>query len=420
MSNNPRTGDDASDSHAMIAAPLEHTLPVRSVGIIGAGAMGRGIAAANVRAGIRVILFDTNAAAAQRAVRDLIDAANPGFPRRPHFLRKAGSLLATVATAEAELASAELVIEAVPEDIEIKSALISRLDRQLSPQTIVASNTSSIPIAALASNWKIPGRFCGLHFCHPVEERLLVEVIAGQATSPETLKTVSHYAAALGKHAIIVRDGPGFLLNRVLSPYLTESLELLLEGASCESLNDAAREFGMPWGPLRQLDEFGLDVALAVGGTLLRAYPDRFVPSQLLIAMYKAGRLGRKSGGGFLAEGGGPEGHVLAPPVSEIIRARQRNIREFSRDEISRRLLLPMLLEATRALEESVVENSAVIDTALRDGLGMSAASPGLFGWANRIGAASLLDGLRPFRELGKRFEPTQTLLRAAADRSSL
>lgn len=391
---------------------------IRTVAIVGAGVMGRGIAAACLSAGHSVILLDANETAARAAARSFATRAVSEFPHRPHFLRRSTASI-TVARSVGGLARADLVIESVPEDRALKSAVLSELEPRLRAEAIVASNTSSIPIAALASGMKDSSRLCGLHFCHPVAERRLVEVVGAESTSPQTLAAAFRFAASLGKNPIIVRDGPGFLLNRIVAPYLSESLELLLEGASAELLDEVAREFGLPWGPLRQLDEFGLDVALAVGGTLWRAAPDRFPPSELLIALYKDGRLGRKSGGGFSAADD-PDGRRLDPHVVEVIRRRSRGMRCVTREEAACRMFVPMLLEATRALEESLVANAEIVDAALRDGLGMTSVYRGLFAWANRIGPAVLVEWLGANRALGPRFQPTRTLLAAAARRTDI
>ena len=170
----------------------------------------------------------------------------------------------------------------------------------------------------------------------------------------------------------------------------------------------------MPQGPLALFDEFGIDVALAVGRSLFWTFPDRIVPSELLIAMYKSGLRGRKSGGGFYLTLEAAKVGQIAPRVMELIRARQRASICFSEEQIQRRLILPMLLEATRALQESLVVSPMTIDTALRDGLGMTSLYRGLFGWADSIGAATIIEWLGPLESLGKRFEPTE-LLRAAA-----
>ena len=211
-----------------------------------------------------------------------------------------------------------------------------------------------------------------------------------------------------------VRDSPGFLLNRLLVPYMNEALELLLDGAEIDALDRAAREFGMPLGPLTHFDEFGIDVALAVGRTLYRAFPDRIVPSELLVAMYKSGRLGRKSGSGFCLTPHDFAVTRLVPDVRTMIYERLRHPLNLRSEEIAHRLFLPMLLEATRVLEESLVESPAMIDTALQLGLGMTSSYRGLFAWADAIGTARIIDLLQPLQPLGKRFEPTRLLLSKA------
>ncbi len=386
---------------------------IETVSIIGAGVMGRGIAELSVRAGMRVRICDTNAAAAEAAVEAIRN------PRRgelviPQFFDVSDAADISAATCDEEIADADLIIEAVFENLPLKTAILSRIEPFLQTRTIVASNSSSFTVSKLASSLKNPAVFCSLHFCHPVSERPLVEVVGGKETSRETLERVFAYATSLGKAPIVVQDGPGFLLNRLLVPYLNEALELLLEGADVAALDRVAKQFGMPQGPLALFDEFGIDVALAVGRSLFWTFPDRIVPSELLIAMYKSGLRGRKSGGGFYPTSEAVNAAQLAPRVRELIAARQRANISFSDEQIQRRLFLPMLLEATRALQESLVADPKTIDRALRDGLGMTVLYRGLFGWADAVGAPTIINWLRPLEALGKRFEPTPQLLDAA------
>ena len=386
---------------------------IETVSIIGAGVMGRGIAELSVRAGMRVRICDSNTTAAEAAVEAIKN------PRRrelmiPQFFDVSDAADISAATCDAEIADADLIIEAVSENLAVKTSLLSRIEPFLQSGTIVASNSSSIPVSQLASSLKNPSIFCGLHFCHPVSERPLVEVVGGKETSRETLERAFAFATSLGKAPIAVQDGPGFLLNRLLVPYLNEALELLLEGADVAALDRVAKQFGMPQGPLALFDEFGIDVALAVGRSLFWTFPDRIVPSELLIAMYKSGLRGRKSGGGFYLTPEAANAAQLAPRVRELIATRQRANISFSDEQIQRRLFLPMLLEATRALQESLAADPKTIDRALRDGLGMTVTYRGLFGWADAVGAATIIDWLRPIEVLGKRFEPTLQLLDAA------
>lgn len=413
----PERSQDAAPRFISATAGGECYHGIQTVSIIGAGLMGRGIAAANVRAGLRVRISDMNAAAAEDAVQQILNS-------HPSSTAAAISLFGTigpqvsVAARDSEIAEADLIIEAVAENPAVKAAVLSRIEPLLHPHTIVATNSSSIPIARLAAALKHPGRFCGLHFCHPVCDRPLVEVVGADTTSVETVARIHRYASAMGMAPIVVRDSPGFLLNRLLVPYLNEALELVLAGAQVEMLDEAAAQFGLPTGPLAHLDEFGIDVALAVGRILYSAFPDHIVPSELLIAMYKSGRHGRKSGGGFYEPAPAGQQAQLAPKVLQIIRDRQRRTQTFSRDEITRRLFLPMLLEGTRALEERLVESPQTIDSALRDGLGLTPASRGLFAWADRAGTGTVMQWLQPLQELGDRFQPTSLLRLRAADNS--
>ena len=378
---------------------------IRSVGIIGAGAMGRGIAAANVNAGIRVFIADVNDNAAAAAVEKLLwlsPAPNNNVP------------IAVAVTSDEQFADVDLVIEAVAEDEAIKTTVLSNIEPYLRPDALLTSNSSSIPMTRLAACLKIPERFCGLHFCHPVDKRPLVEIVGADETNASTLAEVRSYATCIGMAPIAVRDAPGFLLNRLLVPYLNEALELVLNRADIKTIEMTAMKFGFPTGPLAQLDEFGMDVALEVGKTLYKSFPDRIFPSELLIAMYKAKRFGRKTGRGFYFDDGVRSDNIV-PDVQEIVRRRLRNTAPVPDAEIERRLFLPMLLEATRTLEKSLVDRAAIVDKALQDGLGMTDCYAGLFGWADAVGVSTIVDWLRPLQPLGKRFEPTSILLDVAS-----
>ena len=238
-----------------------------------------------------------------------------------------------------------------------------------------------------------------------------MEVVGTANTSQETLRRAWTYAGSIGMAPIIVRDGPGFLLNRLLVTYFNEVVELLFDGAAIADLDRAALEFGMPAGPLEQLDEYGVDVALAVGRTLFWSFPTRIVPSELLIRMFKTGRHGRKSGSGFYLKSPDGLSKHLDPFVVNIITDRQQRIDKPTVEEIRHRMFLPLLVEATRVIEDRFIESAALIDIAFNDGVGMTESFLGLFGWADSIGPARILELLRRFEPLGKRFEPTQLLL---------
>ncbi|MCA9047133.1 MAG: NAD(P)-binding domain-containing protein [Planctomycetaceae bacterium] len=374
---------------------------IRTVGIIGAGAMGRGIAEVCAATGLHVRLLDECRQVASTAVQRIKSAD--------------ANALVRVASCESDLSDADLVIEAVPEELAIKTSVLARIEPHLSDHAIVASNSSSLSITQLSTSLRLPARFCGLHFCHPVEQRPLVEVVQTESTDAKTMALADSFAKSIGMSPVIVKDSPGFLLNRLLVPYMNETLELLLHGASIESLDRAAKTFGMPIRPLALFDEFGIDVALAVGRSLFVAFPERIAPSELLIAMYKSGRRGRKAGDGFYHTPEDATFGRLDPDVQALIGSRRRSEGRLDADTVALRLFLPTLLEATRMLEEQLVDDSQTIDRVLRDGLGLQPPYRGLFPWANAIGAAPLLERLKPLRTLGEHFAPT-SLLRAAAD----
>jgi 3-hydroxyacyl-CoA dehydrogenase/enoyl-CoA hydratase/3-hydroxybutyryl-CoA epimerase/3-hydroxyacyl-CoA dehydrogenase/enoyl-CoA hydratase/3-hydroxybutyryl-CoA epimerase/enoyl-CoA isomerase len=255
-----------------------------------------------------------------------------------------------------------------------------------------------------------PERFCGLHFFNPVRKMPLVEVIRGEKTSDETIATAVAYAKQIGKSPVVVRDAPGFLVNRILFPYLNEALQLVIEGASLRQIDKAATSFGMPMGPITLLDVVGLDVAVHAGLVMYEAFPDRTIPSELLTALYKGGRLGQKVGKGFFTYGGKQKKGADDPEVTRMIADRLRQERSFTPEELRDRLFLPMLLEATRVLEDQLVRDVRDVDLGLIFGIGFPPFRGGLLFWADTVGPSTLLERLKPLVKLGKRYEPTEFL----------
>jgi 3-hydroxyacyl-CoA dehydrogenase/enoyl-CoA hydratase/3-hydroxybutyryl-CoA epimerase/3-hydroxyacyl-CoA dehydrogenase/enoyl-CoA hydratase/3-hydroxybutyryl-CoA epimerase/enoyl-CoA isomerase len=394
---------------------------VRNVSIIGAGVMGQGIAAANIKRGIPVALGDMTAEAVARGVHGVLAEASYNRETKGPDVTKALELAPLVngTTNDTELGHADLVVEAIYESLEAKQSLYERLEPLLPAHAVLCSNTSTIPISDLAAGLERPEQFCGLHFFNPVRQMPLVEVIRGRATSDDTVATSTAYARRLGKSPIVVNDGPGFLVNRVLLPYMNEALLLVEEGATIKHVDRAAAAFGMPMGPIALYDTVGLDVALHAGGVMAAAFPDRVAPSSILPAMVEAGRIGKKAGRGFFDYGGKRGDKSLESPETDAIVAKhRRGERKFSPDELTDRLLLPMLLEATRVLEDGVAANVRDIDLALIYGIGFPPFRGGLFFWADAVGAAAILEKLKAYNSLGQRFAPTKTLLDAAKSKS--
>jgi 3-hydroxyacyl-CoA dehydrogenase/enoyl-CoA hydratase/carnithine racemase len=390
---------------------------VKSVGVLGSGIMGSGIAGATLKNEIPVALNDANSEALARGAKQLLEEAAYNKKLKGPDVAKTLKLapLLSVTHRLEEIATADLVIEAIVEKEDVKKQLYAKLEPLLAESAILASNTSTIPITKLAAGLKRPEQFCGLHFFNPVRRMKLVEVIRGAKTSDETVATAVTFAKRIGKSPIVVGDGPGFLVNRLLFPYMNEAIELLCDGASIKEIDRAATAFGMPMGPLTLYDLVGLDTAMYAGMVMYQAFPERVVAAPLVPALVKLGRLGQKSGKGFFSYQNKKGRAEEDPEVQKIITTYRRGERKFSREELTSRLFLPMLLEATRMLENKIVRDVRDIDLGLIFGLGFPPFQGGLLYWADTIGAKKLVEMVKPLAPLGKRFEPTPLLLEMAA-----
>ena len=417
---------------------------IRSLGIVGAGMMGTAVASAAADAGLNVVVTDVDdgaVAAAKTAViaellaprASLVGTAATGSPlhrTRGRTDREAREIVGRRLRCTADVANAtacDLVLESVAENPRIKQAVYAEIEPLLAGHSILGTNTSTIPIRELAATLDHAERFCGVHFFHPVRERPLIEVIHGPQTDTATITAVRGFAAAIGKLPIVVEDGPGFLVNRLLLPYVSEAMELLLDGGDIRTVQRVAVEFGMAKGPLRLLDEIGLDTALQGGWVLSAAFPRRTVSSPLLVAMIKAGNLGVKTGAGFFvhaagAEPNGRQGPLpIAPGVAELIAKWKHEPPQTGASKplddavVLARLMLPMILEATRLLEDRAVSAAEEIDLGVLFGLGFPVDRGGLLYWADTLGSRRIVESLATLEALGPRARPTDMLLEMAA-----
>ncbi len=393
--------------------------PIKTASVIGAGIMGQGIAAANVKRGVAVTMADTRPESLRAGIAGVVREASYNKLTRSTDAELAiqrGSLI-NAALDNEQTASVEVVVEAIVEREEIKRELFATLEPLATDKTILCSNTSTIPITRLAEGLKHPDRFCGLHFFNPVRQMPLVEVIRGAKTSDATINAMVDYARQLGKTPVVVNDGPGFLVNRLLMPYMNEAALMAGEGMPFHEIDKLAKRFGMPMGPLALHDVVGLDTCLHAGKVMHAAMPDRVDPAPLVQVLFDKERLGQKNGKGFYdyppAKPGKPPRGVPSPEAM-IIAKSVAAAPATKVDSPLDRLLLPMLVEATRALEERIVTDVRDIDLALVLGIGFPPHRGGLFHWADTIGAETILEKLKPLAALGKRFEPTQMLLEAA------
>ena len=399
-----------------VAADIE-AKKIGHVGVIGAGIMGAGIVAANLKRNLSVSLSDAAQESLEKgSVAALEEAAFDRAIKGPNIDRVLELSSKLNLAAIDDLDQCDLVVEAIVENADVKRQVFEKLETRLADDAVLASNTSTIPITLLAEQLKRPEQFCGIHFFNPVRRMKLVEIIRGKSTAETTIATAVAYAKRLGKMPIVVNDGPGFLVNRLLLPYMNEALELLSDGAAIKDIERASKSFGMPMGPLTLYDMVGIDTAFYAGRTMWEAYPDRIVASPILPALVKSGRLGQKSGRGFFNYENRKRKAEPDPAFDDLLRPYLRKANKFEPDQIRDRLFLTMLLEATRALEEGIVRDPRDVDLGMIFGLGFPPFKGGLLFWADQIGAAKIVESLKPLESLGKRAEPTELLLEMARD----
>jgi 3-hydroxyacyl-CoA dehydrogenase / enoyl-CoA hydratase / 3-hydroxybutyryl-CoA epimerase len=393
-------------------APVAH--PVVKLGILGAGFMGSGIAAVAVQQGTLVRMRDADhgrVAKGFAAVRDILkERLTRRQITRVEFADMMTRLGGTIDYSG--FANVDLVIEAVFEDVDVKHEVLREVESVLRPDAIFASNTSTIPIAEIATASVRPERMLGMHFFSPVHKMPLLEVIVTRQTDRNVTATAVAYGKKLGKTVIVVNDGPGFYVNRILTPYINEAGRLLDQGASIDTIDRALVAFGFPVGPITLVDEVGLDVASKAGKIMHDAFGDRFSPAQSVQAVVGAGRYGRKSKKGFyLYDEEGKKGAVdesvyslLTPAAREVLPSSETAppLRvDYTAVEIQQRTILPMLNEAVRCLEEGVIRSPRDGDIGAVFGFGFPPFRGGPFRYMDSLGAAEVV---RQLEELNDRF----------------
>jgi 3-hydroxyacyl-CoA dehydrogenase/enoyl-CoA hydratase/3-hydroxybutyryl-CoA epimerase/enoyl-CoA isomerase len=384
---------------------------VRQVGVLGAGIMGSGIAAAHVRRGISALLLDNVPEALERGIVNISKSLQGRVEIGRLSPAEAAGALARLSSSTTlnALSDRDVVIEAIIENEQAKVNIYRQVEKVLPTGAILASNTSTISITRMAQAVDHPENFAGMHFFNPVDRMQLVEVIRGEKTSDETVVTLVALAKRIGKTPIVVRDCPGFLVNRILFPYLNESLVLLQEGANPRALDKAATAFGMPMGPITLNDLVGLDTSLYAGRVINTAFADRAAPTRILEELVKAGRLGQKSKAGFYSYTKGSRG-IDDPALEPILSQCRTDQRQIDSEELTDRLFLPMLTEASRVLSEGIVRDPGDVDMGLILGIGFPPFRGGILRWADSLGLAKILEKLKRYEHLGARFHPTEQM----------
>ncbi len=402
---------EESKKDTIDAKPLE----IENAGVLGAGVMGGGIAqiiADKTSASIRMrdISWKAIGGGMKAAARVWKKQVERRRMTRGEMQRKLARI--TGATDWTGFQRADLVIEAVVEKVEIKRSVLAEFEALAKPEAIFATNTSTIPITDIAAEAKRPGNVVGMHFFNPVDKMPLVEVIRGAKTSDLAAATVASFARKLGKTVVYCNDGPGFVVNRILAPYMNEAGFILEEGHSIDSIDEAMLEFGMPMGPLALLDEVGLDVGAKAGAVLQAAFGERMNPSKAIEKLLADGRLGKKNGKGVYEY----EGSVRKDPDAAIYRLLGLTSPHSVAQKVAvDRMVLIMVNEASRILDDKIVATAGELDLAMIMGTGFPPFRGGLLRYADSLGTKAIVARLDELTaKHGMRFAPSEPLRRLA------
>jgi 3-hydroxyacyl-CoA dehydrogenase/enoyl-CoA hydratase/3-hydroxybutyryl-CoA epimerase len=401
--------------------------------VIGAGVMGSGIAQWLSSRGVTVILRDIAREQIDGGLANIektyADAVKRGLMTEAKA--KEGRARICGSTAPMELRDVQFVIEAASEKIDVKKEIFRELAMEAGPKTIVATNTSALPVSALADVTVSPEHVIGLHFFNPVSRMKLVEVVIAKETSDETRDRSLGFVRQIGKLPVIVRDSPGFLVNRVLFPYLLDAAELFESGVDAKRIDRALVEWGMPMGPLRLIDEIGVDITIDIGNTLKNAYGQRDHVPTILLWLRDQQMLGRKTGAGFYkyedktqtpndslvkwrrglhGEPEGAEGPNIPPDKHRDPRLR------FNEEKLTHRLILLMVNEAARCVEEKVVDSPEDADYGMILGTGFSPFRGGPLRYAEHLGLRNVVDELQRLARSEEKFSPCEMLKKQARD----
>ena len=381
----------------------------KQAAVLGAGIMGGGIAYQSAWKGVPVIMKDINDKSLTLGMTEAGKLLNKQLERgKIDGLKLAGVISTIHPTLDyAGFERVDVVVEAVVENPKVKKAVLAETEDKIRPDTVLASNTSTIPITELASVLKRPENFCGMHFFNPVHRMPLVEVIRGEKTSDETIAKVVAWASKMGKTPIVVNDCPGFFVNRVLFPYFAGFSQLLRDGADFRQIDKVMeKQFGWPMGPAYLLDVVGIDTAHHAQAVMAAGFPQRMAKEyrDAIDALFDAGRYGQKNGLGFWRykeDSKGKPRKEQDEAVESLLAEVSQPKREFSDEEIIARMMIPMVNEVVRCLEEGIIASPAEADMALVYGLGFPPFHGGAFRWLDTLGSAKYLDMAQQYQHLG-------------------
>ena len=398
-------------------------VPTQHAAVLGAGIMGGGIAFQSASMGVGVLMKDIKHEQLDLGMSEASKLLNKELERKKISPDKMAKVISSITPtlSYADFKDTQFVVEAVVENEKIKKSVLADVENVTSENTILASNTSTISITKLAEGLKRPEKFCGMHFFNPVHRMPLVEIIRGAKTSQETIAQAVNYANQMGKTPIVVNDCAGFLVNRILFPYFNGFIFLVEDGVDFQRIDKVMEKFGWPMGPAYLLDVVGIDTGFHASSIMANAFPDRmgFTHKTVLEMMFEQKRFGQKNNLGFyeyeIDKKGKPVKKVN-PAVYEMIKPAVKRQIEVTDEEIIMRMMIPMIIEASRCLEDKIVESAVEVDMGLLLGLGFPPFRAGALKYADSIGLKNLEAASQKFHEIGKLYEFTPFMKGLAAE----
>lgn len=369
---------------------------ISTVGIVGGGTMGQALTQHAALKGYKVLLKTVSDARSQKvleSVRGLIGRSGAKQKLAPNKIEEAIAAV-KAATSWDELAGADIVLEAVAEDFELKTKILAEISKVVRPNCLIATNTSSLPIAELASAVQNKSTFLGAHFFYPVDKMPLVELVTTEHTSKESQEILTGFLYALDKTSIACKDGPGFLVNRLLCCYLMEMARLIGEKVPPNWIEESILDFGMPMGPIELLDEVGQDVAWAVTMRMYEAIGERMTPPAAFFAARELHLEGKKTGKGFYLYDANGKRTGFNPLFTDTLglSLSPEKVSKADAEKYAQRLILTMVDEAARCLEEKVVQKPREVDLAMVLGIGFPPFRGGLLRYADSLGIEKVID----------------------------
>lgn len=397
--------------------------PVHMGAVLGAGIMGGGIAYQSASTGVPVLMKDIKTEQLDLGMGEASKLLLKEVERKKMTPEKMAGVIAhiTPTLSYADFSQTQFVVEAVVENVKVKQSVLADVEKVTSPETVLASNTSTISITKLAEALSRPEKFCGMHFFNPVHRMPLVEIIRGAKSSEETIAQAVNYANQMGKTPIVVNDCAGFLVNRILFPYFKGFVHLLEDGVDFQRIDKVMEKFGWPMGPAYLLDVVGIDTGVHASKIMADAFPDRmsYTDKNVLEVMYENKRFGQKNSLGFyeyeLDKKGKPVKKVN-PAVYELIKPIVKKQVEMTDEDIVMRMMIPMITEASRCLEDKIVSTPVEVDMGLLLGLGFPPFRAGALKYADTLGLKNLEDTSKKYHSIGKMYEFTPYMKSLAAE----